>query len=182
MPNDVDVQRNEWNNWRAFWNAGKSNTVEHLHRASELDFLDPESFGGLIDAPSKVAGFVEHALHYPPSASLEDPDMWTIERLELVSLLKFDEPRVYVLDHLPRMDQLIADNVETRPLDEFESQALQKLQTEEDVVVTHAGARYRMLGSLRAANQCLNCHSAQRGDLLVHLLTGFAAQFRPSDK
>jgi hypothetical protein len=83
-----------------------------------------------------------------------------------VSLLKFDEPRVYVLDHLPRMDQLSAENVPTRALDEFETKALAKLWSDEDVVVENNGDDYRMLGSLRAAKQCLECHTAERGELL----------------
>ena len=87
-------------------------------------------------------------------------------RLELVSLLKFDEPRVYVLDHLPRMDQLSHNNAPTRPLNSFESEALQKLRADEDIVVSFQETKYRMLGSLRAAKKCLDCHSVQRGDLL----------------
>ena len=46
------------------------------------------------------------------------------------------------------------------------SEALAKLWHDEDVVVKSAGDDYRMLGSLRAAKQCLDCHSVQRGELL----------------
>jgi hypothetical protein len=152
--------------WRAFWTAGKSNAAKSLHIASRNDFLDPDSLGAIIEPPLKVVGFIAHALHYPPTASLEDHKAWILDRLELVSLLKFDEPRVYVLDHLPRMDQLSVDNVPTRPLDAFESLALEKLWTAEDVVIDHDGNDYRMLGSLRAASQCLDCHATKRGDLL----------------
>jgi hypothetical protein len=101
-----------------------------------------------------------------PGADPDDDSKWTISRLELVSLLKFDEPRVYVLDHLPRMDQLSSDNAPTRPLDAFESESLAKLRTDEDVVVKGEGTDYRMLGSLRAAKQCLDCHGVLRGELL----------------
>jgi hypothetical protein len=80
--------------------------------------------------------------------------------------LKFDEPRVYVLDHLPRMDQLSSDDVLTRALDEFEKESLEKLRTEEDLVVREEDGVHRMLGSLRAAKQCLECHSVDRGELL----------------
>jgi hypothetical protein len=92
--------------------------------------------------------------------------VWTLERLELVSLLKFDEPRVYVLDHLPRMDQLSGDDVPTRPLDEFEADALPQLRTAEDIVIDDSAKPLRMLGSLRAADQCRDCHSVARGELL----------------
>lgn len=152
--------------WRAFSWKGRSNSIENVHVVSRNDFFDPDSFGAVLEPKLKIIGFIPHALHYPPTASLEDRRAWSLDRLELVSLLKFDEPRVYVLDHLPRMDQLSGDNVPTRPLDAFESGALEKLWTAEDVVIDHEGNDYRMLGSLRAANQCLDCHSAKRGDLL----------------
>ncbi len=117
----------------------------------------------------RVAGFVEHAFHDSPLRGLEDPEEWTIVRLELVSLLKFGEPRVYMLDHLPRMDQLANDDVSTRPLDEFESRALQQLWTDKDLVISHEESHYRMLGSLRAArsrarSQRVAFRSAGRAD------------------
>jgi hypothetical protein len=37
---------------------------------------------------------------------------------------------------------------------------------QEDLVVHSEGAEYQMLGSLRAAKQCLDCHNVQRGELL----------------
>jgi len=160
------VQGTRWGLASAFQRVGKSNDISHLHDASRDYFLDPEWFGAVIEPVRRVAGFVAHAFHNPPVASLEDPQRWAIDRLELVSLLHFDEPRVYLLDHLPRMDQLSSEPVPTRPLDEFESAALVQLRTDEDLVVTHVGPAYRMLGSLRAAKQCQQCHTAERGDLL----------------
>jgi len=91
---------------------------------------------------------------------------WKIERLELASLLKFDEPRVYVLDHLLRMDQLSSEDVPTRALDAFEKESLEELRTDEDLVIREENGVHRMLGSLRAAKQCLECHSVERGELL----------------
>jgi hypothetical protein len=176
---DEFVNRNAYDassyQWRQFVETGKSSDIEHLHSASRSDFIDPNSFGSIISdtavgavlrPPSMIAGFIEHALHYSPNSSMEAPNSWIIERLELISLLKFDEPRVYVLDHLPRMDQLSSDEVPTRPLDKFESAALAKLWTEQDVVVELKENHYRMLGSLRAAKQCANCHGVERGELL----------------
>jgi hypothetical protein len=37
---------------------------------------------------------------------------------------------------------------------------------DDDVVVKKDGDNYGMLGSLRAAKQCLECHSVERGELL----------------
>ncbi len=152
--------------WSAFVKTDRSKDVKTLHLCAETDFLDPDGFGYVMEPIEKVAGFIAHAFHYSPKSAFEKPDAWTIERLELVSLLKFDTPRVYVLDHLPWMDQLNSDNVPTRALDEFENGVLAKLWTDEDVVVKQDGDHYRMLGSLRAGKQCLDCHSAQRGELL----------------
>ncbi len=166
--NETEVHNFDWNrgDWKAFWRSARSDAIDHLYTVSHDDFLDADTFGAMPDDKLQVAGFVPHALHYPPLASLEDPHAWTIERLELVSLLKFDEPRVYVLDHLPRMDQLSGDTVPTRSLDKFETTSLEQLRTDEDLVIAHEGPAYRMLGSLRTVTQCLNCHTAQRGELL----------------
>ena len=153
--------------WKELFTAGKSNDIQHLHTVSRRDFLDPDAFGALVDpARRSVVGFVEHGFHHSPLHGVEDQDEWAIVRLELVSLLKFDEPRVYVLDHLPRMDQLASDDVPTRSLDRFEAEALQQLWSKEDIVVAEVGSRHRMLGSLRAAAQCLDCHDVSRGALL----------------
>ena len=51
-------------------------------------------------------------------------------------------------------------------MNEFEASALEKLRSDEDLVVQSEGAEYQMLGSLRAAKQCLDCHNVQRGELL----------------
>jgi hypothetical protein len=154
-----------FDDWSSRLWADASNTVHRLHEVSRSDFLDPNGFGGVIE-PKRAAGFIEHAMHNSPRDGLEDHDAWLIDRLELMSLLKFDEPRVYVLDHLPRMDQLSSDDVPTRALDEFEKESLEKLRFDDDLVVREEEGVHRMLGSLRAAKQCLECHSVERGELL----------------
>jgi len=153
------------NRWQGLWATGRSNDVKHLHEASRNDFFDPDGFGAVIQ-PLLVAGFIAHAFHHSPTQALDDRRSWQIERIELVSLLRFDEPRVYVLDHLPRMDQISSDDVPTRPLDAFETTALPQLRTQRDIVVAQQADKYRMLGSLRASKQCLECHTAARGELL----------------
>lgn len=152
--------------WSAFVEAERFNDAGHRHNISQADFLDAEGLGALIAPATGVAGFAEHGFHYPPVLGFENPQRWSLERLELVSLLKFDRPRVYVLDHLPRMDQLSSDDVPTRALDAFEAEALAQLWTEKDVVIVGRDNRHRMLGSLRAAKQCVECHTAARGELL----------------
>jgi hypothetical protein len=93
-----------------------------------------------------------------------EKERWQIYRLELVGLLKHKEPAVYLSDFLPRMDQL--RKAKTRPPTAFEQRALCQVQAGDDLVVEASANQIRMMGSLRAAKQCLACHHARRGDLL----------------
>ena len=70
----------------------------------------------------------------------------------------------YVSSHLPRMDEL--REAPTRPLNDFELQAVDRIRSDEDVVTDEVPGRIRMLGSLRAAKDCVQCHSVGRGELL----------------
>jgi len=154
--------------------------LEHFHLAGQIAFADPWSFGD-VKSRDQVAGFASHGFTYMPVVGdprnqyprAYDPtdereatpaSHWTITRLELVSLLKFDEPSVYVTDHLPRMQE-IAD-AKTRPLTTFEQQGLDSLRAGEDLVTVADANQIEMLGSLRAVKQCLACHSGERGRLL----------------
>ncbi len=129
------------------------------HDENALDFLNPLSFGYVRDR-DHVAGFRSHQFHNRPKA----PQRWRVTELELVSLLKYDDPVVYLSENLPKMDEL--RDAPTRPLDPFEAEALAALLRGEDLMVRESPERMRMLGSLRAAKQCLRCHSVERGDLL----------------
>jgi hypothetical protein len=138
----------------------------HFHSDSLLDFVNQDGFGYL---PQRrlAAGFQVHQFrHVPVFWSTEPPETqrWRLRNLELVSLLKFDEPRVYLSEHLPRMDEL--QDAPTRPLDDFEKEALAALRNGQDVVDRTVGNRLRMLGSIRAFDKCLWCHEGERGDLL----------------
>jgi hypothetical protein len=161
-----DDERNTWNDWRNGALVTADSPIEKAYDASRIDFLDAEGYGNILAPRTKVAGFVPHAFHHHPLEHAKERPKWSIDRVELVSLLKFDEPRVYVHDHLPRMDQLSSDTTPTRELNKFEVSALEKLRSDEDLVVHSEGENYQMLGSLRAAKQCLDCHNVQRGELL----------------
>lgn len=55
----------------------------------------------------------------------------------------------------------------TRALAPFETRALAALNTGEDVVTEQPSADVlQMVGAIRAARQCLECHQVQRGALL----------------
>jgi len=132
------------------------------HIDNMLTFLDPQSFG-LVRDRDHVAGFRAHQFRKQPDA----PTHWQVERLELVGLLKYDQPVVYISENLPRMDEL--RDAPTRALDAFEQEALAALRRGEDLMVQDGSERIepmRMFGSLRAAQQCVRCHDVERGDLL----------------
>jgi hypothetical protein len=104
-----------------------------LHREGLFDFVNPRGFG-YIENRDRVAGFQPHRFSTMPK--LTAPLRWIIQDLELVSLLKHDEPVAYVSKNLPRMDEL--REAKTRPLDAFERDALEVLRRGEDLKVQNA--------------------------------------------
>lgn len=146
------------------------NDLSELHFAGESDFLNANMFGFVAKArPEKVhaAGFVPHAFHGGFEVIKRDEFIsLQMKKLELVSLLKFEKPKAYVLDHLPRMDELSEEGITTRELTQFELTALIQLRSDEDVVIEQRDDTILMMGSLRAATHCLNCHTGSRGELL----------------
>jgi hypothetical protein len=136
-----------------------------LHESGTTDFVDPDRTGYVQDR-DHVAGFISHGFSRMPEfdAYRQKNPAWQIARLELVSLLKHEVPLAYVSKNLPQMDEL--RDAPIRPLEEFERTALDRLKSDEDVVIDESPDRMRMIGSLRAAKDCLKCHSVQRGELL----------------
>ena len=146
--------------------ADDPNASRELHADVVLDFLNPEDFG-YVASQRKAAGFISHGFRHVESSLRgcgQQEESWQLTRLELVSLLRHDPPRVYESDTLPAMDQL--EEIPHRSLDQFETDALPQLEFRRDLVIQHAPDRIRMLGSLRASNDCLQCHSVSRGELL----------------
>lgn len=135
-----------------------------LHVDVTSDFLAPERIG-FVRSREAVAGFEPHGFSTISNTLAEGKtSQWQVDRLELVSLLRHPEPRVYVAETLPQMDQL--GELSHRPLDEFEQRSLPKLQYDEDVVADSSAGRIVMLGAVRAGSDCLQCHDANRGQLL----------------
>jgi hypothetical protein len=157
--------------------------VDAFHQASVQSFANPFGFG-LVKSRERVAGFSSHQMgpfliaprndaHPSPAPKADAPPEpfdpskhWRIARLELVSLLKHETPRVYLSDHLPRMEELSSANAPTRALDDFETAALKLLREGEELRTSSTPNRIEMLGAVRAGNQCLTCHEVPRGTLL----------------
>ncbi len=129
------------------------------HRGNILAFLEPWYLGYARDR-QHVAGFRPHAFHKEPT----EPLGWLLRRLDLVGILKLDEPVVYQTQGFPSMEE--AKDAPTRPLDPFESEALTALLRGEDLVARESPKQLRLFGSLRATKHCLSCHHGERGDLL----------------
>ena len=136
-----------------------------MHRDSVVDFVNPRGFGYIQDR-EHVKGFQAHHFRQMPrlQGSEKESQRWRIQTLELVSLLKHQEPVAYLSEHLPRMDEL--RDAKTRPLIPFEKSALAELRRGEDLKVESTFDLIRMVGSIRAVKQCLSCHHARRGDPL----------------
>lgn len=152
-----------------------------LHESGVFDFVDPNRIGYVRDR-DHVAGFQSHQFTKMPELAVEKDQpsaSWQVARLELVSLLKHEVPVAYVSKNLPQMDEL--REAPTRPLEAFERQSLDRLRSDEDVVIDETPDRIRMIGSLRAARNCLECHSVRRGELLG-ALTYELVPVRPSRK
>jgi hypothetical protein len=142
-----------------------SSAMLGMHQRSVRNLLDPERTGYVQDR-DHVAGFKAHQFSEIPSLWDEHRQQreWKVVRLDLISLLRHETPVAYVSKYLPRMDEL--RDAPTRSLDAFEMSALEKLRSQEDVVIDEGAGRIRMVGSLRASKDCLECHTAHRGQLL----------------
>jgi hypothetical protein len=136
-----------------------------LHRDCVADFLSPSRFGYVKDR-SHVTGFQWHQFNHTHDFPQDEamPQQYRLRRLELVSLLKHEQPGAYVTENLPRMDEL--SDVPIRPLDDFERDNLRGLWHGDDLAVIEMAQTVRVLGAIRAGKQCLSCHEAKRGDLL----------------
>ncbi len=98
---------------------------------------------------------------------------WHQESMELIGLLKHAAPVVYVTPNLPKMDEL--HKVRTEPLNAFEQRAIEQLKSDAspDVIVQKAPNEIRVVGALRATENCLGCHSVKYGHLLGALTYHF---------
>ncbi|MGE3242298.1 MAG: hypothetical protein AB7I57_14580 [Pirellulales bacterium] len=136
-----------------------------VHAELLFDFGD-RNRTGYVRSRREVSGFEPHQVTKRPTMPTDEdpPTHWQVNRLELVSLLRHDTPRVYTAPELPAMDQLA--DVPHRELNRFELASLPKLESDEDLVVDQQPSRIQMLGAIRAATSCLDCHDCQRGQLL----------------
>ena len=139
------------------WTANANRVIQEVQDWSEIP----------ADSPLRPlsVGHTEHSMSARVRKEFEKHlTEWQLSKLELVSLLKSPTPRVYLSRNLPNMKELA--NARTQELDEFETVSLAKLQSGEHLLIESDHAEIRMLGSVRAASQRVDCHSVKRGTLL----------------
>ena len=134
-------------------------SLSRLHLAGVIDFVNPNGFG-YVKSRTQVAGFRSHRFSEVPKSQTG----WTVNSVELVGILVHEQPAVYVSVYLPRMDEL--KKTKTRPLDPFENEGLVEIEKGEELFVRGCGDSARMMGAIRNAKQCVECHGGNRGDLL----------------
>lgn len=134
-------------------------SLSRLHSSGVLDFVNPKGFG-YVKNRSEVTGFRPHRFSEVPGQKTE----WRVRAVELIGVLKHDPPQVYLSQHLPRMDELA--EAKTRPLDAFEREGLSAIETGKELFARGSSESLRMIGAIRSAKQCVDCHGGQHGDLL----------------
>jgi hypothetical protein len=146
----------ETENWK---NETASAGHNRLLDQSIEEFVNASGFG-FVKSRSQVAGFQSHQFGAAPNTT----DLGKLATVELIGLLLYPEPVAYVSPHLPNMEEL--RGAPTRLLDRFESAGLEAIKRGEDLFVGITPNGVRMLGAIRSAKQCLQCHEGNRGDLL----------------
>src|SRR5262249_34737302 len=66
--------------------------ILEMHDGNLVDFFDPRGFGYVKDR-TQVVGFQPH--HFRGNPMFRAPERWVVQELELVSLLKHEQPAVY---------------------------------------------------------------------------------------
>jgi hypothetical protein len=175
-------------------NYSASSSAKQLHEASVFDFVHPDGFGLKVE-PKKYRGFLPHAFYQSPvEYAAGGTEALQLKRLQLISLHRFDAPRAYDLDYLPRMDHLDSDDIATRKLNQFELGALKTLQERtnqlpeqkhdppiSDIVLFEGDEKIEMVGAIRAFNSCLECHNAKQHEILGAFTYQFQGMKRERD-
>ncbi len=64
------------------------------------------------------------------------------------------------------MDKLVSADIQTRKLTPFELNAFEKVESQQDIVISRTKDGIQMVGSVRAGKSCIQCHSVAYGELL----------------
>ncbi len=138
---------------------GPSRELLRMHDNAVLAFIDSEGFGQRrLPAMSGV-------LHRSVEGS-----RWYIAHLEMIGVAKHNPPRVFSNEmsifHQPNK-QAPPPRETGRAIKPWEQQALRDLDAGQRLIVEKGGAGLRVVGPIRAGDECLGCHKHKRaGDML----------------
>ena len=139
MPNQFDPRQEHWDFDRTF--------KSEFHRNASTIHSNDSGFLKTWEGPG-------------PTASTKT--RWTIRKVQLVGLTQNPTPVVYLADRLPKMNEIA--EIPTRPLDEFETQALGAIRQDlvfRDVQSKAYGNLVRMMAPIYATEKCVQCHEPQ---------------------
>src|SRR5207237_541187 len=101
-----------------------------------------------------------------------EESLWNMTERRLVSLRDDGKNAVYmhekVTDHnsIPKEGEF-RDKLPTRPLEAFETRAIDELKKGKELLVETSAGEMRMVGAIRAKEACIACHKSNKvGDLL----------------
>lgn len=130
-----------------------------MHDDFVLAFIDSQGFG------QRRLPAMAGVLHKPV-----DGARWHVSHLELIGIAKHNPPQVFSNE----MSIFHQQNKETPPLRTtgraitvWEKRALRELDAGQRLIVEKQGKGLRVVGAIRAGDECLGCHKDKRaGDML----------------
>ena len=138
-----------------------ANGLQMLHQKHVDQFANTQDFG--VERMPIMHHFSNFAETW---TAQEDGSRWQVKSYHLVGILKADPPVVYLTNGPIRMFNS-QDPSNRRALDAFERSRLPNLRAGEDLAIDRSDSnRIRMLGAIRAAKNCAECHQVPEGSLL----------------
>jgi hypothetical protein len=139
---------------------GMWKSFEQLHDRYTQAFVDSDGFGIsrilTFDSPEKRAFLVNGRKR-------------RINNVQLIGLMN-DAPRAYASSFMNPTRSMLATSAQ-RPLTDFEKQAIERLKTGTDYVLSGDGHQPdnphgTLIAALRAGHSCMSCHDVKHGQLL----------------
>lgn len=148
-----------------------------------LDALQAEFLKRFLDAPGfGMSRVILPEFHRPASQLLLSGRKFEVKAPELIGLEEHAAPVAYQLPmgsfaKADLTNKVMKSSVKLRELNDFESRALARLRSGENVVMELDSAakqspqaknamRLKAMGAIRATKDCLDCHSGKEGKLL----------------
>jgi hypothetical protein len=182
MPIFPELVKKEWK--VPVWSPGELDSEKPAAEGKDLTRIHADSLKdfqvGKISDRSPADLEAPRTVPFPTGdpakiqAGLKQKD-WEVKSLDLIGLVKHEDPVVYLSDKLPEMKK--RKDVPTRTPDLFELAGLERLRKGEDLFARSREGTVRMLGAVRATGECAKCHHSEEGALLG----AFSYTLRPAE-